>query len=194
LIESVRATLPELPNEKRDRFVNELGLSLYDASILISSRELADYFEAVLAATGNKDPKQCANWVTGTLSGALNKADLDISQSPVSAEQLGSILQRIDDKTISGKIAKTVFEALWAGEGKDADEVIDAKGLKQVTDTGAIEAMIDEVLTNNPDQVQQYRDGKEQLFGYFVGQVMKASKGKANPAQVNEILKQKLAG
>jgi aspartyl-tRNA(Asn)/glutamyl-tRNA(Gln) amidotransferase subunit B len=194
LIESVRATLPELPNEKRDRFVNELGLSLYDASILISSRELADYFEAVLAATGNKDPKQCANWVTGTLSGALNKADLDISESPVSAEQLGSILQRIDDKTISGKIAKTVFEALWAGEGQDADEVIDAKGLKQVTDTGAIEAMIDEVLTNNPDQVQQYRDGKEQLFGYFVGQVMKASKGKANPAQVNEILKQKLAG
>jgi aspartyl-tRNA(Asn)/glutamyl-tRNA(Gln) amidotransferase subunit B len=194
LIESVRATLPELPNEKRDRFVNELGLSLYDASILISSRELADYFEAVLAATGNKDPKQCANWVTGTLSGALNKADLDISESPVTAEQLGSILQRIDDKTISGKIAKTVFEALWAGEGKDADEVIEAKGLKQVTDTGAIEAMIDDVLANNPDQMQQYKAGKEQLFGYFVGQVMKASKGKANPAQVNDILKQKLNG
>lgn len=194
LIDTVRATLPELPNEKRDRFVNELGLSLYDASVLTSSRELADYYEAVLAATDNKDPKQCANWVIGTVSGALNKAGLDISESPVSPEQLGSVLLRIADNTISGKIAKTVFEALWAGEGKDADEVIEAKGLKQVTDTGAIEAMIDEVLSNNPEQVQQYRDGKEQLLGYFVGQVMKASKGKANPAQVNEILRKKLAG
>lgn len=193
LLDAVRATLPELPNEKRDRFVNELGLSLYDASVLTSSRELADYFEAVLDATGNQDPKQCANWVTGTLSGALNKAGLDISESPVTAEQLGSVLKRIADNTISGKIAKTVFEALWDGEGKDADDIIEAKGLKQVTDTGAIEAMIDEVLANNPDQLQQYRDGKEQLLGYFVGQVMKASKGKANPAQVNEILKKKLA-
>lgn len=194
LIESVRATLPELPNEKRDRFVNELGLSLYDASVLTSSREMADFYEAVLAATGNQDPKQCANWVIVELSGALNKAGLEITESPVSAEQLASVLERIADNTISGKIAKTVFEALWRGEGKDADEIIEAKGLKQVTDTGAIEAMIDEVLVNNPDQLQQYRDGKEQLFGYFVGQVMKASKGKANPAQVNEILKKKLAG
>jgi aspartyl-tRNA(Asn)/glutamyl-tRNA(Gln) amidotransferase subunit B len=193
LLESVRATLPELPNEKRDRFVNELGLSLYDASLLTSSRELADYFEAVLAATGNKDPKQCANWVIVELSAALNKANLDITESPVSAEQLASVLLRIADNTISGKIAKTVFDALWKGEGKDADAVIEAKGLKQVTDSGAIEAMIDDVIAANPDQLQQYKDGKEQLFGYFVGQVMQASRGKANPAQVNEILKKKLA-
>jgi len=193
LLDSVRATLPELPNEKRDRFVNELGLSLYDASLLTSSRELADYFEAVLAATGNKDPKQCANWVIGEVSAALNKANLEITESPVSAEQLASVLLRIADNTISGKIAKTVFEALWAGEGKDADAIIEAKGLKQVTDSGAIESMIDEVIAANPDQRQQYKEGKEQLFGYFVGQVMKASKGKANPAQVNEILKKKLA-
>ena len=194
LLEQVRATLPELPNEKRDRLISEMGLSKYDASVLTSSRELADYFEAVLAATGNKDPKQCANWVTGTLSGALNKAGLEITESPVSAEQLGSVLLRIQDNTISGKIAKQVFEAIWNGEGADADEVIESKGLKQVTDTGAIEAMIDEVIAANPQQLQQYRDGKEQLFGFFVGQVMKASKGKANPGQVNEILKQKLAG
>ena len=162
--------------------------------MLTSSRELADYFESVLAATGNKDPKQCANWVTGTLSGALNKAGLEITESPVSAEQLGSVLLRIQDNTISGKIAKQVFEAIWNGEGADADAVIESKGLKQVTDSGAIEAMIDEVIAANPQQLQQYRDGKEQLFGFFVGQVMKASKGKANPGQVNEILKQKLAG
>lgn len=191
-INEIKATLPELPNEKRDRFVNELGLSLYDASVLTSSRELATYFESLLAATGGKEPKQCANWVIGDVSGALNKANRDISESPVSAEQLASVLNRISDNTISGKIAKTVFEALWAGEGKDADEIIESKGLKQVTDTGAIEAMVDEVLANNPDQVQQYRDGKEQLIGFFVGQIMKASKGKANPAQVNELLQKKL--
>jgi aspartyl-tRNA(Asn)/glutamyl-tRNA(Gln) amidotransferase subunit B len=194
LLEQVRATLPELPNEKRDRLISEMGLSKYDASVLTSSRELADYFESVLAATGNKDPKQCANWVTGTLSGALNKAGLEITESPVSSEQLGSVLLRIQDNTISGKIAKQVFEAIWNGEGADADAVIESKGLKQVTDSGAIEAMIDEVIAANPQQLQQYRDGKEQLFGFFVGQVMKASKGKANPGQVNEILKQKLAG
>ncbi|MCX4189944.1 Asp-tRNA(Asn)/Glu-tRNA(Gln) amidotransferase subunit GatB [Methylophaga sp. OBS3] len=194
LLEQIRATLPELPNEKRDRFMNELGLSLYDASILTSSRELADYYEAVLAETGNKAPKICANWVTVELNGALNKASLEIDQSPISAKQLASIVNRIEDNTISGKIAKQVFEALWKGEGEDADAVIEAKGLKQVTDSGAIEAMIDEVIAANPDQLQQYRDGKEQLFGYFVGQVMKASKGQANPGQVNEILKQKLAG
>lgn len=194
LLEQVRATLPELPNEKRDRLVNEMGLSKYDASVLTSSRELADYFEAVLAATGHKDPKQCANWVIGDLSGALNKAGLEITESPVSAQQLGSVLLRIQDNTISGKIAKQVFEAIWNGEGTDADAVIESKGLKQVTDTGAIEAMIDDVIAANPEQVQQYCDGKEQVFGFFVGQVMKASKGKANPGQVNDILKQKLAG
>lgn len=194
LLEQVRATLPELPKEKRDRFVSEMGLSKYDASVLTSSRELADYFEAVLAATDNKDPKQCANWVIGDLSGALNKAGLEIIESPISAQQLASVLLRIQDDTISGKIAKQVFEAIWNGEGADADAVIESKGLKQVTDTGAIEAMIDEVIAANPAQLQQYRDGKEQLFGFFVGQVMKASKGKANPGQVNDILKQKLSG
>ncbi|HET8806850.1 MAG TPA: Asp-tRNA(Asn)/Glu-tRNA(Gln) amidotransferase subunit GatB [Methylophaga sp.] len=194
LLEQVRATLPELPNEKRDRFINELGLSLYDASVLTSSRELANFYEAVLAETGGKTPKISANWVTVELNGALNKAGLEIDESPVSAKQLASVINRIEDNTISGKIAKQVFEALWHGEGADADAIIDAQGLKQVTDTGAIEAMIDDVIAANPQQLQQYRDGKEQLFGFFVGQVMKASKGKANPGQVNEILKQKLAG
>ncbi|EMR14156.1 amidotransferase Aspartyl-tRNA(Asn)/Glutamyl-tRNA(Gln) [Methylophaga lonarensis MPL] len=194
LINAIRETLPELPNQKRDRFINELGLSLYDASILTSSRELADYYEAVVAATGNKDPKQCANWVTVELSGALNRAGLEITESPVSAKQLASVLLRISDNTISGKIAKTVFEALWNGEGDDADAIIEAKGLKQVTDTGAIEAMVDEVIANHPEQFQQFREGKEQLLGFFVGQVMKASKGKANPAQVNELLKNKING
>lgn len=193
-IDSVRASLPELPKQKCDRFINDLGLSMYDASVLTSSRELADFYEAVLAATDKQDPKMTANWVIGELSAALNKAGLEITESPVNASQLASVLNRISDNTISGKIAKTVFEALWESEGLDADAVIEAKGLKQVTDTGAIEAMVDEVLANNPDQLQQYRDGKEQLLGFFVGQIMKASKGKANPAQVNELLKQKLAG
>lgn len=194
LLEQVRATLPELPNAKRDRFINKMNLSHYDASVLTSSRELADYFEAVLTETGGTDPKQAANWVIGDLSGALNKAGLEITESPVSAKQLASVLNRIQDTTISGKIAKQVFEAIWKGDGTDADAVIEARGLKQVTDSGAIETMIDEVIAANPEQLQQYRDGKEQLFGFFVGQVMKASKGKANPSQVNALLKQKLAG
>ena len=193
MIEQIRATLPELPNAKRDRFVADMKLSNYDASVLTSSRELADYYEAVLAASDNKDPKLCANWAITQLSGALNKAGLDITESPISAEQLAGMLVRISDNTISGKIAKQIFEALWAGEGTDADSIIEAKGLKQVTDSGAIEALVDEVIANNPDQVEQYRAGKEQLLGFFVGQIMKASKGKANPAQVNELLKTKLA-
>ncbi len=194
LIEEIRASLPELPNAKRDRFVADMSLSLYDASVLTSSRELANYFEAVLEASNNKDPKQCANWIITQLLGALNKAGLEITDSPISAQQLGGLLLRITDNTISGKIAKQIFDALWNGDGDDADSIIEAKGLKQVTDSGAIEAMIDEVIANNPGQLEQYRGGKEQLFGFFVGQVMKASKGKANPAQVNEILKAKLAG
>jgi aspartyl-tRNA(Asn)/glutamyl-tRNA(Gln) amidotransferase subunit B len=194
LIEEMRASLPELPNAKRDRFVANMSLSLYDASVLTSSRELANYFEAVLDASNNKEPKQCANWIITQLLGALNKAGLEIAESPISAEQLGGLLLRITDNTISGKIAKQIFDALWAGEGDNADSIIEAKGLKQVTDSGAIEAIVDEVIANNADQVEQYRNGKEQLLGFFVGQVMKASKGKANPAQVNEILKAKLAG
>ena len=194
MIEQIRSTLPELPNAKRDRFVTDMKLSNYDASVLTSSRELADYYEAVLTASDNKDPKLCANWVITQLSGALNKAGQDITESPISAEQLAGMLVRISDNTISGKIAKQIFEALWAGEGTDADSIIEAKGLKQVTDSGAIEALVDEAIANNPDQVEQYRAGKEQLIGFFVGQIMKASKGKANPAQVNELLKTKLAG
>jgi aspartyl-tRNA(Asn)/glutamyl-tRNA(Gln) amidotransferase subunit B len=193
MIEQIRATLPELPKEKRDRFMAEMGLSQYDASVLTSSRELADYFEQLLAKTNNNDPKLCANWIITTLLGALNKAGLEIDQSPVSAEQLGGVLVRISDNTISGKIGKQIFDALWNGEGKNADEIIEAKGLKQVTDTGAIEALVDEVITYNTDQVEQFKAGKEQLLGFFVGQIMKASKGKANPAQVDEMLRSKLS-
>lgn len=192
MIEQIRATLPELPNAKRDRFVADMNLSLYDASVLTSSRELADYYETVLTASDNKDPKLCANWIITQLLGALNKAGIDISDSPISAQQLGGLLTRINDNTISGKIAKQIFDNLWNGEGKDADSIIESQGLKQVTDSGAIEALVDEVIANNPDQVEQYRNGKEQLLGFFVGQIMKASKGKANPAQVSELLKSKL--
>lgn len=193
MIEEVRASLPELPNAKRDRFIDNMGLSRYDASVLTSSRELAGYFEATLIASENNDPKLCANWIITQLSGALNKAGLDITASPITAQQLGSLLIRISDKTISGKIAKQIFDTMWDGEGTDVDNIIEEKGLKQVTDSGAIEAIVDEVIANNTEQVEQYRAGKEQLLGFFVGQVMKASQGKANPAQVNEILKAKLA-
>ncbi|PKM31377.1 MAG: Asp-tRNA(Asn)/Glu-tRNA(Gln) amidotransferase GatCAB subunit B [Gammaproteobacteria bacterium HGW-Gammaproteobacteria-11] len=193
-IESVRAELPELPQQKRERFEAEFGLSAYDASVLSAQREMADYFEAVQRACG--DAKLAANWVMGELSSLLNKSDLDIEQSPVSASQLGGMIARIKDNTISGKIAKMVFEALAAGEGDSADAIIEAKGLKQVTDSGAIEAMLDEVLAANAEQVEQYRASDEnkrgKMFGFFVGQAMKASKGKANPQQVNQLLKQKL--
>lgn len=188
-IETVRASLPELPDAKRQRFVADYGIKPEDAVLLTGSRELADFFEAVVSAGG--DAKLAANWVIVELLGALNRDDLPLSQSPVSAGQLGGMIQRIQDNTISGKIAKQVFAAMWAGEG-DADAVIEARGLKQVTDTGAIEPIIDEVLANNPKQVEEYKAGKEKMLGYFVGQVMKASQGKANPAQVNQLLKQKL--
>ena len=195
LIEEVRSELPELPQQKRERFQSEFGLSAYDASVLAASRELADYFEEVQHVCG--DAKLAANWVMGELSSLLNKADLEIDQSPVSASQLGGMILRIRDNTISGKIAKMVFEAMAEGEG-DADQIIEAKGLKQVTDSGAIEAMLDEVLAANADQVEQYRASDEakrgKMFGFFVGQAMKASKGKANPQQVNQLLKQKLEG
>ncbi len=190
LVEEARGELPELPDAKKQRFVEEYALPAHDASVLTSSRELADYFEAAAEAAGGEG-KVVANWVMGELSGALNKAGLDITESPVSPAQLGGMLQRISDQTISGKIAKQVFEAMWNGEG-DADTVIEKHGLKQVTDAGAIEAMIDEVIAANPQQVEQYKGGKDKLLGFFVGQVMKASKGKANPEQVNELLKQKL--
>lgn len=195
-VEQVRSELPELPQQKRERFQSQFGLSAYDASVLSAQRELADYFEQVQQVCG--DAKLAANWVMGELSSLLNKADLDIEQSPVSAVQLGGLIQRIQDNTISGKIAKMVFEALANGEGESADAIIEAKGLKQVTDSGAIEAMLDEVLAANAEQVEQYRASDEakrgKMFGFFVGQAMKASKGKANPQQVNQLLKQKLEG
>jgi len=191
-IDAVRKTLPELPDEKKARFINELGLAEYEAGVLTASRELADYFEVAARIAGD-DAKRSANWVMGDLLGALNKEGKEIAESPVSAELLGGMLQRINDNTISGKIAKQVFECMWHGEG-DADSIIEQKGLKQVTDSGAIEKIIDEVIANNPAQLEQYRSGKDKLFGFFVGQVMKATQGKANPAQVNELLKQKLAG
>ncbi len=190
-IEEVRRTLPELPDEKRERFVYEYGLTPYDASVLTASRELADFFEAVEKASDG-EAKQSANWVMGDLSASLNKANLDIANSPVTAKMLGSMIQRIADDTISGKIAKEVFEAMWNGEG-DADTIIEKKGLKQVTDTGAIEQAIDAVIAGNPKQLEQYRSGQEKLFGFFVGQAMKATQGKANPALLNELLKKKLS-
>lgn len=194
-VEQVRSELPELPQQKRERFQSEFGLSAYDASVLSASREMADYFEQVQRTCG--DAKLAANWVMGELSSLLNKSDIEIDQSPVSAEQLGGMILRIKDNTISGKIAKMVFEAMANGEG-DADQIIEARGLKQVTDTGAIEAMLDEVLAANAAQVEQYRASDEakrgKMFGFFVGQAMKASRGKANPQQVNQLLKQKLDG
>jgi aspartyl-tRNA(Asn)/glutamyl-tRNA(Gln) amidotransferase subunit B len=189
-LDEVKATLPELPAEKKQRFVKELSLSSYDAEVLTAGRALADYFELVVKEAGG-EAKLAANWVTGTLAGALNKAGQEIGDSPVSAQMLGSMIKRIQDNTISGKIAKEVFEAMWNGEG-DADAVIDARGLKQITDSSAIEPIIDEIIANNPGQVEQYRGGKDKLFGFFVGQVMKATQGKANPQQVNDLLKSKL--
>jgi aspartyl-tRNA(Asn)/glutamyl-tRNA(Gln) amidotransferase subunit B len=192
LIESVRATLPELPDEKAARFVRDFGLSEYDAGVLTASREMADYYETVVARLGGQ-PKLAANWVMGELSGSLNKENLDVTESRVGADALAGLLVRIVDNTISGKIAKDVFEAMW-NEGKAADEIIEARGLKQITDTSAIEKAIDEVMARNPGQLADYRSGKDKLFGFFVGQVMKATQGKANPAQLNELLKRKLGG
>ena len=189
-IERIRETLPELPEAKKDRFVSDYGLKEEDAVILTSSREMADYFEAVAEASG--DARLSANWVIGELSGYLNREDREIDDSPVSAGMLAGIIKRIKDNTISGKIAKDVFEAMWNGEG-DADTIIEKKGLKQITDTGELEAIVDEVITNNPEQVEQYRAGKEKVLGFFVGQCMKATKGKGNPAQLNQMLKDKLS-
>ncbi|BCU07797.1 Asp-tRNA(Asn)/Glu-tRNA(Gln) amidotransferase subunit GatB [Allochromatium tepidum] len=183
------ADLPELPDAKRARFQSEYGLSEYDADLLTAGRELADYYETVARACG--EPKLAANWVSGELMAALNKSECEIGASPVSAGALAGLIARIQDGTVSGKLAKQVFEGMWNGGG-EADAVIEAQGLKQITDTGAIEAMIEAIVAANPEQVEQYRAGKDKVFGFFVGQVMKQSGGKANPAQVNEILKRKL--
>lgn len=193
LIDAVRATLPELPDAKRARFQSDFGLSPYDAEVLASTRPLADYFEAVVAA--GADAKLSANWVMGDLSGALNKAGLDIADSPVSTAQLAGMITRIMDNTISGKIAKEVFEAMWQ-DGGDADAIIDAKGLKQITDSGALAAIVDQVIAENSKQVEQYRAAEEhkrgKMIGFFVGQIMKATQGKANPKQINQLLNAKL--
>jgi aspartyl-tRNA(Asn)/glutamyl-tRNA(Gln) amidotransferase subunit B len=192
LIDEVRSHLPELPQQKRERFMEQYGLSAYDAGILVSSKDMAEYYENVVKASQHQ-PKLAANWVISELLGVLNKAGLDITESPVSSEQLGLLVLRISDETISGKIAKTIFEALWNREG-NVDEIIEKRGLKQVTDTGAIEKLIDEIIAANPQQVADYRGGKDKLFGFFVGQAMKASGGTLNPGQLNELLKKKLAG
>ena len=192
-IEAVRLTLPELPDQKAARFAKDFGLSAYDAGVLSASRELGAYFEAVVAGLKAGHAKLAANWVMGELSSALNRDNVDIEHSRVNPVQLIGLLNRIVDETISGKIAKEVFEAMWS-EGKPADAIIEAKGLRQITDAGAIEGVIDAVMAANPKQLADYRSGKDKLFGFFVGQVMKATEGKANPAQLNELLKKKLGG
>jgi aspartyl-tRNA(Asn)/glutamyl-tRNA(Gln) amidotransferase subunit B len=191
-IESVRATLPELPDQKSARFASDYGLSPYDAGVLTASRELADYYEAVARGVPH-DPKLAANWVMGELAASLNKENLEVGGSRMPPERLAALLTRIADQTISGKIAKEVFEAMWSG-GASADEVIEAKGLRQITDSSTIERVIEEAMAKNPGQLAELRSGKDKLFGFFVGQVMKATGGKANPAQLNELLRRKLTG
>jgi aspartyl-tRNA(Asn)/glutamyl-tRNA(Gln) amidotransferase subunit B len=190
-VEQLRGALPELPDAKCARFRQAFGLSDYDAGLLTAEREVADYFEAALAA--GAEPKLAANWICGELSAALNRDDLPITAAPIGPGALAGLLKRIADATISGKIAKDVFAAMWQGEG-DADAIIAARGLTQITDTGAIEAAVDAVLAANPEQVAQLKAGKGKVLGFLVGQVMKATQGKANPAQVNALLRAKVGG
>jgi aspartyl-tRNA(Asn)/glutamyl-tRNA(Gln) amidotransferase subunit B len=192
-IEDVKSELPELPDARRERFEQQLGVSSADATLLTADRATADYFEAVVAVLDLRDARLAAAWVIGDLAAALNRDSLPIARSRVSALALAGLLRRITDDTISGKIAKEVFEAMWLGEGP-ADQVIEKRGLRQITDNTALEAAIDTVIAANASQLAEYRAGKEKLFGFFVGQVMKATGGKANPAQLNELLKKKLAG
>ncbi len=195
-VDAIKAAMPELPVARRARFEEALGLSEYDARILTGSRQLADYFEDVVAEIGQSDAKMAGNWVMGDLLGALNKDDKDIVDSPISAKQLAGMLKRIKDDTLSGKLAKKVFSALYEREGGNdddaADKIIKDKGLKQETDTGAIKAMVEDVIAKNEAMVEEYRGGKEKAFNGLVGQVMKASRGSANPQQVNQILKELL--
>ncbi len=188
-IEEVMATMPEMPTQKKIRFVSEFNLSEYDADLLAADKDLADFFEAVVKVS--KSPKLSANWIMGELSAELNNENLSINESKITSNQLGQLILRIEDGTISGKIAKEIFEKLWSSDNQ-VDEIIQSEGLEQVTDDKEIESMIDEVINNNPEQLEQYRSGKDRLFGFFVGQIMKASQGKANPKQVNDILRKKL--
>jgi aspartyl-tRNA(Asn)/glutamyl-tRNA(Gln) amidotransferase subunit B len=190
-VEQVRQALPELPAVRLERFAREYGIPRYDAEVLTAERAMADYYDECVRLHGNG--KTCSNWVMGEVTRALNESGLGIAASPVTPAMLAGMLARIDDGTISGKIAKTVFDEMWKS-GKPADAIIEEQGLRQVTDTGAIESLIDEIIAANLGQVEEYRSGKEKVFGFFVGQVMKASKGKANPAAVNELLKKKLQG
>jgi aspartyl-tRNA(Asn)/glutamyl-tRNA(Gln) amidotransferase subunit B len=192
-IEDVRARLPELPQRKRARYESELGLTPYDAVTLTQSRELAEYFEATLRAGDGVPAKTAANWVMGELAARLNEEGKDAGQSAVGPDALGQLLARIQDGTISGKIAKEVFDAMWAGEG-DPDAIIEKRGLRQISDAGALEAIVAEVVAANPRSVEEFRAGKERALNALVGQVMKATQGKANPQQVNDLLKKKLAG
>ncbi len=188
-LDELRAALPELPAAKHQRFMDQHGLSSYDADLLTAERELADYFEAVLA--NGVDAKLAANWINGELAAALNRDDLPISAAPIGTAALAGLLRRISDNTLSGKMAKDVFAAMWLGEG-DADRIIDARGLRQLTDSGAIESAVAGVLAANPEQVEQLLSGKDKVLGFLVGQVMKTTAGKANPAQVNQLIRQKL--
>ena len=188
-IEEVMATMPEMPTQKKIRFVSEFNLSEYDADLLAADKDLANFFEAVVKVSNS--PKLSANWIMGELSAELNNENLTINESKITSNQLGQLILRIEDGTISGKIAKEIFEKLWSSDN-EVDEIIKSEGLEQVTDDKEIESMIDGVINNNPEQLEQYRSGKDRLFGFFVGQVMKASQGKANPKQVNDILRKKL--
>lgn len=194
-IDRVKASLPELPGAMRERFINDYQLSDYDAMVLTQSKAMAAYFEAVVAAVGKEQAKPAANWLMGDVSSTLNREGIDIAASPVSAEQLSLLLERIADGTISNKIAKEVFGAMWEATSSSAalaDEIIESKGLKQISDSGALEKIVDEVLAANAKSVEEYKAGKEKAFNALIGQAMKASKGKANPAQLTELLKQKL--
>ncbi|MDX8378851.1 MAG: Asp-tRNA(Asn)/Glu-tRNA(Gln) amidotransferase subunit GatB [Gallionella sp.] len=192
MLDTLRASLPELPESRRTRYVNDLGLSAYDASGLTASREMSDFFEVCVNAVGAPNAKLCANWIIGEVSAQLNREGLEMAQCPVTPQQMSGLLARLVDATLANTSAKEVFRTLWA-EGGEADSIIETKGLKQVSDAGAIDALVDEIMATQADKVAEYHAGKDKLFGFFVGLAMKASKGKANPAQLNEILKKKLA-
>jgi aspartyl-tRNA(Asn)/glutamyl-tRNA(Gln) amidotransferase subunit B len=193
LLQQCVADMPELPDAKKARFVDAHGLNAYDAGVLVADRDLADFYEQTLTATSVSNHELCKNWVTQELAGYLNRDGLEVRDSRVDPGQLAGLLDRIEDQTISGKIGKEVFEAMWRGEG-DADAIVERRGLRQITDSGALEHLVDELIAANPKQAEQYRAGREKLLGFFVGQAMKATQGKANPNQLNDILKRKLKG
>ena len=191
-IKKIKKNLPELPDVKKENLMNQYKISSYDAAILVSDKNNAEFFDKIIAKNKKRNPKNVANWIIGELFALLNKNNLEIKSSPIKAEDLGELIDYIEDQTISGKIAKNVFEEMFKTK-KKAKDIIEKQGLKQITDTGAIETLIDKVLENNKDKVDEYKSGKEKLFGYFVGQVMQETKGTANPGIVNDILKKKLA-